>query len=248
LLAIHNCDDVVRRDIVVCDLPCEFSSDEITDRGVTYLERLRNLTSLRLDYTRVGDEAMEAISRFSQLEELSLSETNVTDAGIMHLPALTRLRSLDLRNNNDVTDKSSGYIAELRNLEHLDVSYTQMRERSLAELSQLPALRSLAFSFMFIHDNGIQHLSKFPALKSLDMSQNWMMVPNDRIRFDIASAPIVNVEELIVAQHDLADLESLRAVMPRAAVRIVDSVSGATVRRFPAPNHCTPAETTDNAR
>jgi hypothetical protein len=69
------------------------------------------LTSLDLEGTNIGDEAIAEITRHTQLVSLDLSGTLITDAAIPELRRLSQLSLLNL-SYTDVTDAA---IAELRN-------------------------------------------------------------------------------------------------------------------------------------
>jgi mono/diheme cytochrome c family protein len=72
----------------------DLSGTAITDRALTTVARLTNLTRLHLDRTGVTDDGLAQLRSLAQLEYLNLYGTKVTDAGLSHLAALANLRSL----------------------------------------------------------------------------------------------------------------------------------------------------------
>ena len=66
----------------------------VSDRGLTEIARLPNLTRLHLQHTRVGDQGVALLAGLPRLEYLNLYGTAVTDEGLVPLASLKRLRAL----------------------------------------------------------------------------------------------------------------------------------------------------------
>lgn len=69
----------------------------IGDAGLVHLKLLENLQTLYLGRTQTTDAGLAAIIGMSKLKTLGLSDTRVTDAGLAHLKPLKNLRGLNLR-------------------------------------------------------------------------------------------------------------------------------------------------------
>ncbi|HEY5911684.1 MAG TPA: c-type cytochrome domain-containing protein [Verrucomicrobiae bacterium] len=65
-----------------------------TDRGLSEIARLPNLTRLHLERTAVTDDGLGALASLSQLEYLNLYGTVISDSGLEHLQQLPRLKQL----------------------------------------------------------------------------------------------------------------------------------------------------------
>ena len=73
-------------DVVLC-------KTQVTDAGLSHLDRLTKLQALWLHDTNVTDAGLEHLKGLTQLRVLSLSE-HTTDAGLEHLKGLTKLKTL----------------------------------------------------------------------------------------------------------------------------------------------------------
>ena len=74
---------------------------QITDEGFRHLREsaeLKQLESLDLSGTAVGDKTAQLVSEFPQLQHLDLSATRVTSQGVIHLAKLRNLRDLSFSN------------------------------------------------------------------------------------------------------------------------------------------------------
>jgi hypothetical protein len=72
---------------------------KVTVEGLKSLRGLRNLRSLGLWETNMGDAGLAQLEGLRQLEWLDLCQTHVTDAGVKHLKALVNLKWLDLQSS-----------------------------------------------------------------------------------------------------------------------------------------------------
>jgi len=75
----------------------------VTDKGLSCLPEIPNLSFLALSGTQVSDEGIATVARCRKLTTLHLADTEVTDSGIMALRVLTNLREVNLLNTR-VTD------------------------------------------------------------------------------------------------------------------------------------------------
>ncbi len=84
------------------------------------------------------DEELEQVVRdYKQLNHLDLQGTTITDKSLLHLGKLKDLKSLNL-SGTGITGKE---LSQLKNVEHLDLSYSQIT--NFNEISQLTQLKSL---------------------------------------------------------------------------------------------------------
>ncbi|WP_164102272.1 leucine-rich repeat domain-containing protein [Candidatus Laterigemmans baculatus] len=128
---------------------------EVTDEGVASLSQLRDLEYLELNYTRLTDKSVEALSRLprlsvlrlsgqfsddslrhvggmAQLRELTLGgveRTGISNEGLVHLRGLTDLEELNLYNSR-VTEEGLRHLSHMRNLRRLDLRKTDVEDAS----------------------------------------------------------------------------------------------------------------------
>lgn len=72
----------------------DLSDTRVGDEGIRHLRTLPRLRILTLSGTRVTDEGCRRLATFPGLEELSLASRNISDAGVLELAALKKLRVL----------------------------------------------------------------------------------------------------------------------------------------------------------
>lgn len=90
---------------------------KIGDRGVAKLGNLTSLRTLNLFRTGLGDEGLADLRKLTKLETLLIGGTKVTDAGLVNLKPFTRLRKLSLF-QTQVSDEG---VAQLKLLGSLEV-------------------------------------------------------------------------------------------------------------------------------
>lgn len=69
---------------------------EVSDSTLEQVAKLKSVTELYLQGTRITDDGLKHISALTNLQKLDLAETGVTDAGLQHLTGLSSLKHLDL--------------------------------------------------------------------------------------------------------------------------------------------------------
>lgn len=118
------------------------SVSQVTDKQVELLLPLAgNIAELELGNTKITDEALKIIGKFTRLTWLSLRGTAVTDAGLAHLKSLTNLTYLNLH-STAVSDAGLASLAGLRKLRNVYLWQTQVTpgtaarfEKSIPDLS-----------------------------------------------------------------------------------------------------------------
>ncbi|HEY7314060.1 MAG TPA: hypothetical protein VH643_32215, partial [Gemmataceae bacterium] len=96
-------------------------NSSVGDAGVTELAKMPNLQLLTINGTRITDNALEALTKLTTLEELHLS----------HFP----------------TDKSMAILVRCKNLRVLHLFDTQITDKGLKTLGELPHLKNLDLTF-----------------------------------------------------------------------------------------------------
>jgi hypothetical protein len=113
----------------------EDPSDRVARLGGK-IER-ENSAVIGIDFfgTDIGDNDLEVLSSFPDLQTLGLSGTKVTDAGLAHLVGLKKLNTLKLGFTN-ITDHGLITLAKLSGLQSLDLLRTKVTSVGVAELQK----------------------------------------------------------------------------------------------------------------
>lgn len=98
----------------------------ITDQGIECVARCPNIWNVQLTRTSITDEALKFLAKLEHLEQVGLSGTNVTDAGLADLLHKgTKLYWINL-SKTAVSDASIDRLMQLTSLEFLNVQFTQV--------------------------------------------------------------------------------------------------------------------------
>jgi hypothetical protein len=117
--------------------------------------------------TRVEDEHLAHLARFTGLREINLSKAGrIGDAGIAHLARLTSLRELDLYRTR-VTDAGLASLAGLVSLEDLHLGATGVRGHGIILLRHLPRLKKLNLHDTEVDDVDVQDAAEIASLQEL---------------------------------------------------------------------------------
>lgn len=112
---------------------------------------------------------LKGLDKLTQITELRLSGQRFGNCEMQQLGQLTNLKSLDLRFSN-FQDQHAKSLVELNNLEYLNLRRTKITDSSLKLLSTLTKLSSLVLTETNLNNEALETLSQFPALKKLDLS------------------------------------------------------------------------------
>ena len=172
-----------------------FNCRELNDEMAAHLSGLKNLTSLALTNSVIGDSTVQMIAEsFPNLKELDLSSnTNITnsmlkvigqlvhleqlvlmqnrfnDLGTSHLSKLTQLRSLDLRGNMEVGDMTMEIVGALPKLAALKHRSTTVSDFGMEYLAQCKTLKSLLMQDFNITSQAGQHIAALGTLTELEV-------------------------------------------------------------------------------
>ncbi len=120
----------------------DLSWTDVDDEGISILDGLGELHTLRVCNTLITDGAAPTISGFTQLTSLDLSDTSFSDQGCMQLVSLENLKTLRLAGTS-VEAGSVDVLLALPQLEKLDLSFTKTDVTDLTRLEAHPNLREL---------------------------------------------------------------------------------------------------------
>jgi Leucine-rich repeat (LRR) protein len=137
----------------------------ITNNGLRHISKLTELQVLNLDSRDISDEGLAQLKKLTKLKSLDVFSGRITDAGCVHiakikslelcgggigdlgcslLASLENLTSLNLSQNDLITNRGAAAVATLTNLKALNLSNTQVDSSALRFFSGLLKLQSLA--------------------------------------------------------------------------------------------------------
>mmetsp|Transcript_21315 Transcript_21315/g.31609 ORF Transcript_21315/g.31609 Transcript_21315/m.31609 type:complete len:802 (-) Transcript_21315:50-2455(-) len=153
-------------------------SRDISDEGLSCLHSLKNLKSLDIFSGRITDAGCSHISKIKSLETLELCGGGVGDLGCSVLAHLDNLTSLNLSQNERITNRGAAALGALTNLRALNLSNTRVNSAALRYLSGLVKLQSLTIygcrgidnkgDGFISFQNGLPNLKCFKTNKSAD--------------------------------------------------------------------------------
>ncbi|MCA9096535.1 MAG: hypothetical protein KDA68_23810, partial [Planctomycetaceae bacterium] len=111
---------------------------------------------LHLDQSKISDEDLRILRSTPFLVSLHLSNTAIGDAGLQHLKYAVELKELFLVNCAAVTDKGLEELPQLKNLETIDLTGTQVTEAIAETLKSVPSLKLVTFGGPKITPEGIE--------------------------------------------------------------------------------------------
>ncbi|HVX16289.1 MAG TPA: hypothetical protein VHC22_34200 [Pirellulales bacterium] len=133
----------------------------VTDEGISHLAGLKKLKWIHIDNSCITDRSLEILSRLPALETLALQSNYFTDTGLSHLRGKTQVRSLWVGQplaGTGITDEGVAFLAELPNLEELDLQNTKITAKSLEHLrGRLTKLKMLAIGGTHIDRLAVRH-------------------------------------------------------------------------------------------
>lgn len=185
-----------------------YQCDLITDDGLDSLHDLELLEELSLGWCRlISDDGLETLAsqphRPQSLKTLRLARCSITDAGLDHLAELENLEELDLNGCVNVTSSALGETLEkLIHLTSLDVSYCPGILRSSWQ-GKINALKSLELCYSGVRDSQLAHLKRLPMLEELNLDS--AVVGDWGIAHIVDNNVMPNLSQLDLADTDITD-------------------------------------------
>jgi hypothetical protein len=147
-----------------------WDASAITDAGAKHLSQLKNLESIHISNSQIGDGALEALATLPKLSRMSLQQNAFTDAGLGHLADMQQLRSLWIgMSKGKITDAGLAHLSGLEELEQLDLQHSQVTDAGLEHLKGLKSLRRLLLGRAPVTDKGLDSLRE--ALPDLNVNK-----------------------------------------------------------------------------
>jgi hypothetical protein len=128
-----------------------------------------NSTGKRFDNPNIQpcDELLRKLAKLPGLQELLLHGTQVTDEGLRHIGRMTDLEKLFIWDARSVTDAGIKHLSDLKKLQYIHISKSNLTDDSLALLSGLPKIEGLSLQQNHFSDEGLARLSGQDRLKRL---------------------------------------------------------------------------------
>ncbi len=140
----------------------------VTDKGMSVLSTLKNLSILDMEKTDLGDEGLAALKGHESLATLYLEDTAVTDAGIGHITSLPMVANVCIR-GTAVTDRGLGSLAGL-SLGGLVAGKTGITDKSMTWIAAMSTLRALDLGDTAVTEDGVALLENLTGLNYLSLS------------------------------------------------------------------------------
>jgi len=168
------------------------------DSGTRYDNRYTN-----------SDEALRIAPAFPRLKQLYLCEGQATDESLACLVDLKGLQLFWIWNATAITDEGARHLANLENLENIQIHGSRIGDAALKALAKLPKLSRMYLQEDAFTDAGLAHLADMQQLRGL-----WIGVSQGKIT-DAGLAHLAGLKGLVEldVQHSQvtdAGLEHLR--------------------------------------
>jgi hypothetical protein len=146
------------------------SGPKVTDNTLKCLKGLSHLRRLSLRNTEVTDAGFEQLTTLApQIQELRLWDSKITDAGLARIKRLPILQTLYLNLCRSITIAGFQCLAEMKQLQKLDLDGTYLNNERLECLKGLSNLQSLFAGDSSVTDAGLKYLEGLTNLQSLDL-------------------------------------------------------------------------------
>ena len=145
-----------------------WASRAASDRHLSMIGSLSELTRLRLLSEGISDDGMAALSSLSELRELDLPYSKLSRRGISHIVGLPKLQSLHVSESGAAADEVLLAVRDMTGLRSLTLGYG-VTDQGLANLRKLTRLERLSFQGSEVSDEGLAQLKELTALVELNL-------------------------------------------------------------------------------
>lgn len=148
----------------------DLGGTQITEEGLLpVLRQHRELETVWLQDTAIGDATLEALGDIPTLQSLTLHNTQLGDAGLAHLARLPVLSSVILTGNR-VGSEGVVALTAAPSLVDITLESTQVDNDAMAALAAMPGLISLNLASTAVTDEGMAALAASKSLANLNLS------------------------------------------------------------------------------
>jgi internalin A len=195
----------------------EISSGRITNAGLANLAKLPSLRYLILEGTNFTDDAMAYLKDFSSLRILDAGALNsLTDADMVHIANIPNLEEINLCWSGDISDNGMAALARLASLKKLYIPHSKVTDKGLSYLRSCKNLEYLSLPYKEISDVGLTYIGQMSNLRHLSVGRAHYADPNRDVGYytDKGVAELAKcklLEELSISSLGITD-ESLRYI------------------------------------
>ncbi len=183
-----------------------------TKPSIRALAGLKHPWTLDLQALSVRDETLAALGPLPALRGLYLSSLRDDGQGLKAFPQLAVLSI----HNGSVSRRGLPALAELKNLTHLEVSYTDAGEDLLDAVRNLPRLAHLNLEKSSVSAEGLNTLKHLPALK-------WLSLRSSRVSMEpLESLSALEYLNVVGGTFELGEMTGL-AKLKNLKMLVVES-------------------------
>ncbi len=161
---------------LLVDLPLKglnLNQTQISDVGVQTICKMKQLSDLGLDDTKITDRGVKEIGKtLGQLTKISLNNTKVTDAGVKDLSGLQLLKWISLKGCKYVTGTTLSSLSGMKEL-FLNIGSTKVKSSAFLQLKDVDIL-FLDLSSLNLNDRDLAILesAKLRSMETLVLNDN----------------------------------------------------------------------------
>jgi endonuclease YncB( thermonuclease family) len=126
--------------------------------------------AFRPNTDKPGDDDLAELKHFHNLRSIDLpSASKVTDAGLGHLAELPQLEELNVNWTKVTAAGVLQLVKNRRGMKRLEVAGVNFRDEDMAALKELWHLKTLSLRATQVTDQGLEHLKPFTELRTLSL-------------------------------------------------------------------------------
>jgi hypothetical protein len=168
------------------------------------ISKIHNIEYLNLSFFNIINDNINFINNITKLTKLNLEHSNINDNHIQLLLKAKNICDLNISHCKNLTGDCMKYIADLKNLQNLNLSYCCgiRRGDALQCLEKLHNLISLNLSHFCGANDGLVYISKINNLEKLDITKNKLNINNIKYlknnkKLDIFYITTENINDII---------------------------------------------------
>jgi thiol-disulfide isomerase/thioredoxin/Leucine-rich repeat (LRR) protein len=188
----------------------------VTDAGMEYLARCKNLVYLGLERTDVGDDRIAQLQNLPHLQQLRVfaptTNVSLTNRALKSIGAIRSMRVLQFTSPK-ITDEGIAELSHLSNLETLRIG-GNLTPAGLNQLGGMPLLATLNYQMRSGEFAGSAELGALSKNESLrDLSVAWKPTPESFAALaDLPRLEVIAIQGEEVTNDTLAQLPQLKSL------------------------------------
>jgi Leucine-rich repeat (LRR) protein len=189
------------------------SLDSLSNKSIKDINPLMSLPNLQfLEIYRIDNKALSSLSNFTNLRELTLALTGSGKINLSFAANLKNLQKFSLSSNAGCVLKDISPLAELPDLEYLDIFISGFND--ISPLAELKNLQHLSLDSKDIND--ISLLAKLTNLQNL-------FLDNSNIKDIAALSKLKNLKFLSLYTQQISDIKPLEGLINLKSLVLIDT-------------------------